>query len=179
MKILLHICCGPCAIMPLRRLRSEGADLHGAFINPNIHPYSEWEKRRQALAELAEAEAVRLLPVPEYEISKWLRSVVFREGERCKVCYYGRLRQAALLARRGKFEFFSTTLLYSKFQKHDLIKEIAEAVASEVGVKFLYRDWRDDWKDGVEASRAMGMYRQQYCGCIYSEMERFAPTGKK
>lgn len=175
MKVLLHTCCGPCTIVPLRGLRQEGAEVFGLYANPNIHPYSEWDRRREALETLAAGEALRLLPHAPYDPQEWLRSVSFREGERCRICYHLRLRHAALLARRGRFDAFSTTLLYSKFQKHDLIRQIGEALGSEVGVAFLYRDWREGWKEGVEASRALGLYRQQYCGCIYSEAERCAP----
>jgi hypothetical protein len=77
------------------------------------------------------------------------------------------------VAKRGKFDYFTTTLLYSKFQKHDEIKSIGEAVAKDVGVKFYYYDFRDGWKEGIEESKRLGMYRQQYCGCIYSEKERY------
>lgn len=178
MKVLLHACCGPCTVVPLRRLRAEGAEVFGVYGNPNIHPFTEWDRRRGALESLAEAEGLRLLPAPPYEPVEWLRAVAFREGERCRVCYHLRLRHAAHLARRGRFEAFSTTLLYSKFQKHELIREIGEAAAAESGVRFLYRDWREGWAEGVEASRAMGLYRQSYCGCLLSERERYAPRGQ-
>lgn len=177
MKMLLHVCCGPCAIMPVRRLLAEGVDLFGVFVNPNIHPYVEWERRSEAAKAVASQEHFQLLPRAEYNLAEWVRTVAFREGERCKICYYMRLRHVALMAKRGKFDGFSTTLLYSKFQKHKLIREIGESVGCEAGIKFLYRDWRKDWKDGVEASRSLGIYRQQYCGCIYSEWERYAPKG--
>ena len=175
MKLLLHACCGPCTIVPLRELRSEGIEVFGAYFNPNVHPYQEWERRRDALETLSRIEGLRLLPQSAYEPLEWWRAVVFREPERCRICYHLRLRQAALLARRGRFEAFSTTLLYSKFQKHDLIREIGEALGRETGVPFLYRDWRGGWKEGVEASKALGLYRQPYCGCLLSEGERFAP----
>ncbi len=174
-RVLLHACCGPCTIVPLRRLRQDSLEVFAVYANPNIHPFTEWEKRRTALDEFAEREGLRLLPAADYEPAEWLRAVVFREGERCRICYHLRLRQVALLARRGRFAAFSTTLLYSRFQKHELIREIGEAVASEVGVAFLYRDWREGWAEGVAASRAAGMYRQAYCGCLYSERERYAP----
>jgi len=83
------------------------------------------------------------------------------------------------LARRGRFDAFTTTLLFSRKQKHDLIRELGEAVGEEVGVPFLYRDWRDGWEEGVQASQSLGLYRQEYCGCLYSEVERFAPRRKK
>ena len=136
-------------------------------------------RRRVALEALAEIEGLRLLPHAPYDLVEWLRSVSFREGERCRICYRLRLRQVALLARRGRFDAFSSTLCYSKFQKHDLIREIAGAVASETGVRFLYRDWREGWSEGVSASKAMGLYRQPYCGCIYSEQERYQPREEK
>ncbi|MDW7710543.1 MAG: epoxyqueuosine reductase QueH [Deferrisomatales bacterium] len=175
MKTLLHTCCGPCTIVPLRRLRAEGREVLGVYENPNIHPYTEWDRRRGALEELAGEQHLRLLPHPGYDPREWLRGVAFREGERCRVCIHLRLRRVALLARRGRFEAFSTTLLYSRRQKHDLIREIGDAAGAEAGVPFLYRDWRDGWVEGIEASKELGLYRQTYCGCLYSEAERYAP----
>ncbi len=179
MKILVHACCGPCAVVPLRRLREEGGtEVFAVFANSNIHPYQEWDRRRQALEDLAERTGVRLLPHAAYEPVEWFRSVAFREAERCRLCYYQRLRHTASLARRGRFDAFTTTLLYSRYQKHDLIRAAGEAVAAETGVPFSYSDWRPDWDEGVAESRAMGLYRQSYCGCLYSEVERYAPRGK-
>jgi predicted adenine nucleotide alpha hydrolase (AANH) superfamily ATPase len=103
----------------------------------------------------------------------FIQNVVFRESERCNYCYHDRLRSTALLARRGKFDYFSTTLLYSKHQKHDLIRSIGESIAKSTDIPFLYQDFREGWKEGIEGSKQMGLYRQQYCGCIYSEKERF------
>lgn len=179
MKVLLHTCCGPCTIVPSRELAAEGADVYGVYVNPNIHPYTEWRLRLDALEQFAALEGLRLLPEQPYGPTEWLRGVVFREEERCRLCYYGRLRDTAQLARRGRFDAFATTLLYSKFQQHERIAETAAAVAAEVGVPFLYRDWRDRWGDGVAASKELGLYRQSYCGCIYSEWERYAPRGDK
>jgi predicted adenine nucleotide alpha hydrolase (AANH) superfamily ATPase len=103
-----------------------------------------------------------------------MRAVAFRENERCRICYHLRLRQVAQVARRGRFDSFSSTLLYSVHQKHELIREIGEAVGSEVGVPFLYRDWRPGWKEGIARSKVMNLYRQAYCGCLLSEEERYA-----
>ena len=89
------------------------------------------------------------------------------------VCYEDRLKKTAMLAKRGKFDYFTTSLLYSKFQKHDIIRMVGETVAKSVGVPFYYRDFRIGWKEGVEESKRLGLYRQAYCGCIYSEKERF------
>jgi predicted adenine nucleotide alpha hydrolase (AANH) superfamily ATPase len=165
--------------VPLGGLRAEGFEVFGSYFNPNVHPYREWERRRDTLGAFAAQEGLRLLPVPAYEPLEWWRAVVFREAERCRICYQLRLRQTALLARRGRFDAFSTTLLYSRFQKHELIREFAETAAKEADVPFLYRDWRPGWREGVEASKALGLYRQPYCGCLPSEQERFAPKGAR
>ena len=173
MKLLLHTCCAPCTIHPLRVLREEAVEVMGYFYRSNIHPYTECLRRQQTLSTYAEQIALPLIVAQDYNLEAFLRNVAFREAERCRFCYHDRLRSAALVAARGKFDAFSTTLLYSKFQKHDLIRTVAESVADEVGVPFYYRDFRLGWKEGVTRSKEMGMYRQQYCGCIYSERERY------
>ena len=177
MKVLLHICCGPCSIYPIRKLRQADHDIMGFFCNSNIHPYMEYLRRQETLSQYAQQIGLKLLISDTYDMQGFLRAVVFRETERCRYCYYHRLRAAALVAKRGKFDAFTSTLLYSKFQKHDMIRSTGEAVAAETGIPFFYEDFREGWKEGVETSKKIGMYRQQYCGCIYSEKERyFRPT---
>jgi predicted adenine nucleotide alpha hydrolase (AANH) superfamily ATPase len=173
MKLLLHICCAPCSIYPVRILREADHDIMGYFYGSNIHPYSEYLRRRQTLIEYAETIDLKMILSETYDLEHFLRNVVYREKQRCLFCYEERLRTTALMARRGKFDAFSTTLLYSKFQKHDTIRSIGTSVAQEVGIPFVYQDFRQGWKEGVRTSKAMGMYRQQYCGCIYSEKERY------
>ncbi|RJQ83700.1 MAG: hypothetical protein C4519_06405 [Desulfobacteraceae bacterium] len=173
MKLLLHACCAPCSIYPVRSLREQGFDVMGYFYRSNIHPYTECLKRQQTIAEYAAKIGLKLIIDEAYNLEIFLRNAAFREGERCRLCYYERLRTTAVKARRGKFDLFSTTLLYSKFQKHDTIRAVAEAVAAEVGIAFHYQDFRTGWNEGIAVSRQLGMYRQQYCGCIYSEKERY------
>jgi predicted adenine nucleotide alpha hydrolase (AANH) superfamily ATPase len=173
MKLLLHTCCGPCTIYPVRALREEDVEVMGYFYRRNIHPYTECLRRQQTLAAYAEQIDLPLIIAPDYDLETFMRNIAFREAERCRFCYHDRLRSAALVAARGKFDAYSSTLLYSKFQKHEIIRAIGEAVAQEVGVPFYYRDFRAGWKEGVSQSKALGMYRQQYCGCIYSERERY------
>ena len=177
MKILLHICCAPCAIYPLMMLREEGHDIWGLFYNPNIHPYLEYKRRYDTLKEYASSVEMKVISHEEYPMEEFLRSVVFREENRCKYCYYNRLEHSAHIARKGHFDGFTTTLLYSKFQDHDQIRNIGESLAKKYGVKFYYRDFRTGWKEGIKVSRGLGMYRQQYCGCIYSEKKRFYHNG--
>jgi predicted adenine nucleotide alpha hydrolase (AANH) superfamily ATPase len=173
MKILLHTCCGPCAIMPVQTLRDEGALVVGFLYRHNIHPFSEMRRRAQTLADYAASIDLKVIFQEGYDLEGFIRRAVYRENARCTVCYHDRLLAAARLARSSRFDAFTTTLLYSKFQKHETIRDIGLAVGREVGVDFAYRDFRPGWKDGIEASKRLGMYRQQYCGCIYSEKERY------
>ena len=178
MKVLLHICCAPCSIYPIGELRKAGHDIMGFFYNNNIHPYTEYLKRQETLSGYAQQIELRLIISDEYDMQGFLQAVVFREAERCRYCYHHRLRAVARMAKRGKFDAFTSTLLYSKFQKHDLIQSIGHAVAEETGIPFFYEDFRKGWKEGVDVSKRIGMYRQQYCGCIYSEKERYCPPVK-
>lgn len=173
MKILLHICCAPCAIFPVKSLDAEGFQVMGYFYRHNIHPYTECLRRQETLREYADSIGLKIIYQDGYDMQNFIRNVVFREEDRCRYCYYDRLKSTALIAKRGKFDYFSSTLLYSKYQNHKLVASIAESVAKSTGVKFYYRDYRTGWKEGLETSRQLKMYRQPYCGCIYSEKERY------
>jgi len=173
MKVLLHICCGPCSIWPVKNLRKDGINVMGFFYKHNIHPYTECLKRQETVQNYAEQINLRMIYQEGYDLEGFIQNVVYREADRCRYCYHERLRSTAMLARRGKFDYFSTTLLYSKFQNHELVKSIGESIGKSVGVPFFYQNFREGWKEGVETSKQLGMYRQQYCGCIYSEKERF------
>lgn len=145
----------------------------GYFYRSNIHPFTECQKREDTLRTYAESINLRVIYQKEYDIVSFFQRVAFREGNRCTICYHDRLNAAAHVAKKGKFDAFTSTLLYSKFQKHDRIISIGEAVGKKTGVPFYYEDFRTGWKEGVKRSKEMGMYRQQYCGCIYSEKERY------
>jgi predicted adenine nucleotide alpha hydrolase (AANH) superfamily ATPase len=173
MKVLLHTCCANCSIYPLRELRKKKWDVFGFFYNPNIHPYQEYQRRLKTLEEFAAQSKLRMIYQDVYGLEEFLRQIVFRESTRCRYCYYMRMEATAQRARKGKFDYFTTTLLYSKQQKHGLIKEIGRALAEKYGVEFYYEDFRVGWQEGIEISKDMGLYRQQYCGCIYSEKARF------
>ncbi len=173
MKLLLHICCAPCTIVPHRILREKGMSLLGLYFNPNIHPYTEYVRRGDTLKQYAEGAGLEVC-FAEYPMEEFLRGVAFHEADRCGICYRQRLTYAAAFAKEKRFDCFSTTLLYSIYQKHELIRQIAEGLESEYGIAFHYEDFRKGWREGVEKSREAGLYRQKYCGCIYSEKERFA-----
>ena len=145
----------------------------GFFYNPNIQPYQEYQRRLEAVKEYEKKAALKVIYRDEYNLEEFLRGVVFREDERCRLCYHLRLEPTAQMAKKGKFDAFTSTLLHSKHQNHELIREIGQAVGKRRGVTFLYRDFREGWQEGIEESKVLGLYRQQYCGCIYSEKERY------
>ncbi len=177
MKMLIHICCGPCAIYPLRILRETDHDLTGFFFNPNIHPYLEYKRRAETLALSVEEQGLPMIWEEDYGVENFLRLIAGREDDRCRICYILRLRETARVAKAGGFAAFTTTLLYSRFQKHDLIREVGECLGREESIPFHYLDFRVGWQEGVRLSRERGMYRQPYCGCLYSEKERYFSRG--
>jgi len=177
LKALIHICCANCLIYPLKVLQQEEWDVRGFFYNPNIHPYQEYKRRLEAVQHYEKEAALQVIYRDEYNLEEFLREVAFREAERCRFCYHLRLQAAAQVAKRGKFDAFTSTLLHSKHQDHELIRIIGEQIGKEQGIPFLYRDFREGWRQGIEESKALGLYRQGYCGCIYSEKERY--LGKK
>ena len=173
-RILLHICCGPCAIYPIQILKQEGFEILGLYYNPNIHPLKEYLKRKQALQTVSKEYNIKVIyKDDEYNPINYFREVIYRENNRCFYCYHMRIEKTISIARRGKFDYFTTTLLYSKFQKHDTISTLCKDLSVNKGVKFYYHDFREGWKIGIEESKNLGIYRQQYCGCIFSEFERY------
>lgn len=173
MKVLLHVCCGPCATYCVTLLRDKGHEVYGTFYNPNIHPYTEYDKRLKSCEAMAKEMDLPLIGQPEYQMQDFLRQVVHREQTRCLQCYYMRLKRTAQLAKKGKFDGFTTTLLISPFQDHEKIKELGENLAKEYDLAFVYYDFRKGFKESVALSKSLNLYRQQYCGCIYSEEERY------
>lgn len=178
MNILLHVCCGPCALFPLRTLREEGHQVSGFFYNHNIHPYQEYVRRRDAAREMAEQEQMPLFMRDDYDLEGFLASVASAPRQRCSYCYASRLRATARTAIEEGFDAFTAALLYSRYQRHDEIRELGEDIAREFGIPFLYRDFRPGWQEGIKLSKEAGLYRQQYCGCIYSEKDRYYPREK-
>lgn len=173
MRVLLHICCGPCAIVPIRELLAEGHEIDGAFANPNIHPFLEYRNRLAAAKEVADALGIEIVQVDDYGLEHFLQEIGPGSPGRCGTCYRMRLDRVAELAGERGYDAFTTSMLVSTQQDHDEIRRIGEAAGEAAGVAFLYRDFRPRVMDGVRESKAMGIYRQQYCGCIYSERERY------
>ena len=189
MKILMHMCCAPCSCYPTEKLREEGFEPTGFFFNPNIHPYQEWRKRLRAAREFSEKVNIKFFAENHYGLRDFLSKVssvvegidseeTFKNSDgwhnRCKICYTWRLSETAKFAAENNFKIFTSTLFYSIHQNHDLMKKIAEYFAKVYGVQFYYEDFRAGWQRGIDLSLELELYRQNYCGCIFSEEERFS-----
>jgi predicted adenine nucleotide alpha hydrolase (AANH) superfamily ATPase len=189
MKILLHICCSNCALYPVKLFRSEGHSLTGFWFNPNIHPLEEYECRLDSFKQLSK---------------EWKMDVVFREEhkpeaffkmfglnslnglnslkglkippfpERCKSCYKLRLEETAIEASKEGFDAFTTTLLISPYQSFEEIEKAGKALAERHNVEFRPWDFRPYFREAMALSKELGLYRQKYCGCIFSKNERRA-----
>ena len=172
-KILVHTCCCHCAAYTLLSFREQSYDVTALWYNPNVHPFLEHEARRQALVKLTGRFDFPLITVECYDMPEYFRRIAGYEEERCIRCYEMRLAKTAEVAKAKSFDSFSSSLLISPWQKHELIKETGERIAAEKGIPFIYADLRKHYSDSRRITKPLGLYRQQYCGCLYSEWERF------
>ncbi len=172
MKILVHTCCGPCLIYPVTRLKQNGFEIESFAYNPNIHPYSEYLERMDTLSRYCKENDIGLTE-GDYDFHDYLKRVSLGEEDRCSLCYEMRLDKAAQVAADRGFASFTTTLLVSPHQKHEMIKQKGEKAGLKHGIIFYYDDFRPGYQYAVTRSKEMNMYRQKYCGCIYSEHERY------
>lgn len=182
MNLLLHMCCGPCSCYPVQKLRADGIEPTGYFFNPNIHPYKEWEMRLKAVKDFASKADMNILTDENYMLRDFLRKALAAEAVengRCRMCYTWRLEQAAKFAVENGFDAFTSTLFYSIYQQHDLMKETAEFFGKKYGITFYYEDFRVGWQEGIDKSIELELYRQPYCGCIFSEEERYSKAIRK
>ncbi len=170
--IVLHTCCASCLAATLPAFAELGAVLP-FFYNPNIHPFVEFRKRLRAFEVFAERRKITVDAVREYGLHRFLELVESDGSGRCLACYRERLGRTACRAAEVGAGAFSTTLVSSTHQDHDMIRRAGEAAAAESGVEFIYRDLRAAAADGLAVAKKMSLYRQQYCGCIFSEYERY------
>jgi predicted adenine nucleotide alpha hydrolase (AANH) superfamily ATPase len=173
--LLVHACCAQClaAILdPLRRF----SRLAAYFYNPNIQPLVEFRRRAKSLHVLADEERLTLMADERYDVRGFLRTVPWDRPERCLACYRMRLQETARVAAERGFSAITTTLLASEHQDHEAVRRLGEEAAAGRRLAFHYEDWRTLAGRGREEAKRRSLYRQQYCGCIFSEEERFAPT---
>jgi predicted adenine nucleotide alpha hydrolase (AANH) superfamily ATPase len=173
-KLLIHCCCAHCAAYTVNYWREQGYEVSALWYNPNIHPYTEHQHRLEAMQSLAKEMSLPLIVAEGYNVIDYFRGVVGHEAERCQHCFRLRLSKTAETAKETGFDAFTTTLLISPQQKHELIKEVSDEVAKVTGVDFLYADLRKRYSDSRHITKPLELYRQQYCGCVYSEWERYA-----
>ncbi|MCL2276721.1 MAG: epoxyqueuosine reductase QueH [Treponema sp.] len=185
MKLLLHCCCAPCSVSCVKALREEKIEPEIFFYNPNIHPFTEYKARRDCLKLFADNEKLKTAFIEkDYGLELFLRetSNTFNEqarnAARCEICYSTRLEKTAVFAAENGYSAFTTTLLISPYQNHEAIIKTAKDAAIKHKIDFLYRDFRPLFREGQAASRARGLYAQKYCGCIFSEEERYIKKKK-
>lgn len=174
MKLLLHICCAPCSISIVESLRKDEIDVTGFWYNPNVHPYTEYRNRLETLKQYSQMIQLPVIYNEDYGLRAFTKSVINNLDNRCSTCYLMRLEATAKYAKENGFEAFSTTLLISPYQQHDLIKTVGEKLAKAYDIKFYYQDFRTLFRQGQDKARKKELYMQKYCGCIFSEEERYS-----
>ncbi len=151
----------------------------GYWFNPNIHPYTEYSERLESLRKLQRIWNLDVEYDESYALDDFLKSVVGKGTRRCEACYARRLEETAMVAKKMGIRGFTTSLLASPYQKFDMIISIGEEIGRREGVPFFYEDLRKGWNFSRSLVFEFGLYRQKYCGCIYSEMERYTQKGKR
>lgn len=179
MKLLLHACCGPCSCYPTEKLSSDNIDFDILYFNPNIHPYKEFKRRLHTLREFCEKKKYKLIVDKSYPLEECLRGMLDEPVVRCAYCYRVRMMYAAEYAKNNGYDAFTTTLLVSPYQKHELIIAMAKEASAKYDIPFYYEDFREGYQRGVDISLEMELYRQPYCGCVFSERDRYERVKKK
>ena len=174
MKLLMHTCCAPCSVYCVDSLRAEGIEPTLFWYNPNIHPYIEYKTRRDCLKDYAKKIDAKLIVEEDYGLDEFCQNVVGDIKNRCvNYCYPKRLGATVRYAAEHGYDAFTTTLLVSPYQKHEELIKVCERLAKQSSIKFIYRDFRVGFREGQQKARELGLYMQKYCGCIFSEEERY------
>ena len=172
-KILLHCCCAPCSLSCIDPLKDAGAHITAFWYNPNIHPFKEYEARRDCLVDFMAEQKIPLVVKEDYGLREFVRNVAENIDSRCEYCYSVRLEETAKYAKENGFDGFTSTLFSSLYQNHEMMVKRAEELAEKYGIEFYYRDFRPNFREGNRKAREKGFYMQKYCGCIFSEEDRY------
>ena len=172
-SILLHVCCGPCATYVAKSLLDKGLRVTAFWYNPNVHPFREHQLRLEAMQTLSQKTNLPLIVAEGYDMLEYFHAVVGHESNRCPDCYRLRLEKTARIAHEKGFDSFTTTLLISPHQEHDLIRSLGEELGKKPSVEFYYEDFRPGFRESHRISRELSLYHQGYCGCVFSEWERY------
>ena len=174
MKLLMHTCCAPCSVYCIDELNKENIKPDLFWYNPNIHPFKEYEARRNTLIDYSKKLELKCIVIDEYGLDEFCKNVINDLDKRCiNYCYPVRLKKTFEYAKENGYSAVTTTLLYSIYQKHDFIKQLCEKYSKEYGIDFLYRDFRVGFWEGHSKAKEEGLYMQKYCGCIFSEEDRY------
>ena len=179
MNLLLHICCAPCSVSCIKQLREEGIEPTGFWYNPNIHPFTEYRARKNCLIEYADSIDLSLVVEDEYGLRPFVQAVANNIDGRCAYCYAVRFEKTAQYAAEHGFDAFATTLTVSPYQNHPLIFEIGQKMGERYGVEFKPYDFSTRFREGQAEARESGLYMQKFCGCIFSEEDRYCKKKKK
>lgn len=179
-EVFMHSCCAPCSISCIEMLKEEGYVPVLFWYNPNIHPYTEYKLRLDALWEYSLDIGVELIIKDEYGIKEFIEKSISDLENRCvNICYRLRLEETAKRALELGYTKFTTTLLVSPYQDTEKIIEIGNEIANNYGLEFIVLDFKSRFKEGREKARELGIYMQKYCGCIFSEAERYKKNNWK
>ena len=176
MKLLMHTCCAPCSVYCIKALKEEKIKPDLFWFNPNIHPFAEYKARRDCLIEYSKREDINLNLIikEDYGLDKFCKNVIDSLDTRFKFyCYRVRLEEKVKFAKENGYDAFTSTLFVSIYQNHEELKKICEELAKEYDIEFLYRDFRVGFREGQNEARQLGLYMQKYCGCIFSEEDRY------
>lgn len=177
MKLLLHTCCAPCSIYCIDELKKLEIDVNVYWYNPNIHPYTEYKLRKDALEKYTKAIKINAIFEDEYGLEEFTKNTIKNLGNRCiNYCYKLRLEKTAKYANENGYNAFSTTLLISPYQKHEQIKLIGEELAKKYDIKFLYKDFREGFREGQNKARQM---RNIYAKILWMYIFRARKVFKK
>ena len=174
MKVLMHTCCAPCSVYCIDRLKELNIEVETYWYNPNIHPYKEYKTRLDTFIEYMQSINVNFIVEDIYGLDEFVKQTITDLQHRCQnYCYRVRLEKTAKYAKEHNYDAFSTTLLVSPYQNHNLLKQMGEEIGKKYGINFLYEDFRIGFAIGQEKARELGLYMQKYCGCIFSEEMRY------
>lgn len=178
-RLLLHTCCAPCSVYCVESLRTEGLEPVSFWFNPNIHPYTEYQARKRTLEEYAKEIGMKLVIGGTYDLRPFITAVAGNIDGRCAYCYRVRMEETARYAAENGYDSFTTSLLISPYQNHQAIAAAAREMGERYGVDFLYRDFRPLFQAGQQFARDHGFYMQKYCGCIFSEEDRYMAAKRR
>ena len=171
MKLLMHMCCSNCGLYPMKSLLSKGVDVKGLWFNPNIYPLPEYELRLASLQDLQRLWHIDVEYVDKYGSDNFMRTLGDARDNRCIRCYMVRLEETARTAKKMHLSGFTTSLLVSPYQKFDSIISVGQEMGKRYAIPFYVEDFRVGYREHIPLSKELGLYRQKYCGCMFSEFE--------